>query len=306
MEEGDMGDPIGEEQLPPKAEELPQIMVSVIKPFKPSPRVARIVRQGKCYYHPAKPASYICSSCGKSICFACAKNLGDVFFCPQCAPLETPRPPHPTPREEESALNWYRALFTIGVILVIIGLLFVFMFWPLTSISAAEFQNLQEQYLRNGGHNFEGYNPQDVIVIRDTIIRMETDFDPGRFGVITMLWFESTGKDDTDFWISFDGDLKKDYHVGDIVSLTLHVGEDSRTHDEVIRELNNNLPDISNIDHTFSVNFVFYAMIIFGVFLVLIYVLFTRKVKRAKIPKTATYLEKGVEEGITEGESSAK
>jgi hypothetical protein len=289
MEEGDMGEKLDEEELP-SPDNLQDMKVKVIKPFKPGPRVARIVRQGKCYYHPAKPASYICSSCGKSICSVCAKSYGDVFFCPQCTPLEIPRSP-PAVGESESAANWYRALFTIGVIFIIIGSLFMLAYWPLTSMNAAEFENLQEQYLEDGGHNFKDYTPGDVIVIRDEIVRIEMDHDPGRYGVMTRLWFKSTGKGDNDFHMAFDADLERDYKVGDTVSITLHVDEDSRTHDEVIREYNNNLPDISNIDQTLSIDLLFYSIIIFGVLLIIIYVIFTNKMRRLKTAHISTPME---------------
>lgn len=304
MEEGEIGEKPGEEELPPP-DELKDMKVKVIKPFKPSPRVSRIVRQGKCYYHPIKPASYICSSCGKSVCSVCAKNLGDVFFCPQCAPLEAPIPPPSAPREAETAVSWYRALFTIGVILVIIGLLFVLLYWPLTSMSAAKFENLQEEYWDEGGHNFKGYRSGDIIVIRDKIVRRSMEYDP-IYGVVTRLWFDSTGKDDNDFNMLFDADLERDYKVGDTVSITLHVDEDDRTHDEVIQELNNDLPDMSNIDHTLSIDLVFYAIIIFGIFLILIYGLFTHKIRRAKTAESLASVETRGEEGKLEGEGSAK
>jgi hypothetical protein len=289
MEEGDIGEKLDEEELP-SPDNLQDMKVKVIKPFKPSPRVARIVRQGKCYYHPAKPASYICSSCGKSICSVCSKSYGDVFFCPQCAPLEIPRPPPPTLGESESAANWYRALFTIGVIFIIIGSLFMLAYWPLTSMNAAEFENLQDEYWNEGGHNFKDYRPGDVIVIRDKIERRVMEHDP-MYGVVTRLWFESTGKDDEDFNMLFDADLERDYKVGDMVSITLHVDEDSRTHDEVIKEYNNNLPDISNIDQTLSIDLLFYSIIIFGILLIIIYVIFTNKMRRLKTAHPSTPME---------------
>lgn len=304
MEEGDTGEKLDEEELPPP-DNLQDMKVKVIKPFKPSPRVARIVRQGKCYYHPAKPASYICSSCGKSICSVCSKNYGDVFFCPQCAPLEIPRPPPPVVGESESAANWYRALFTIGVIFIIIGSLFMLAYWPLTSMNAAEFENLQEDYWNEGGHNFKDYRPGDVIVIRDKIERRVMEHDP-MYGVVTRLWFESTGKDDEDFNMLFDADLERDYKVGDVVSITLHVEEDSRTHDEVIREYNNNLPDISNIDQTLSIDLIFYAIIIFGILLIVIYAIFTNKMRRVKTTQTSTPMEIEGEKEYFEGEGLGK
>ncbi len=76
--------------------------------------------------------------------------------------------------------------------------------------------------------------------------------------------------------MTFDADLERDYHVGDEVAITLHVDEETRDRNEVIRELHNNLPDISNIDHTLSINIVFYFLIGLGAFLVLLYVLFTK------------------------------
>ena len=56
--------------------------------------------------------------------------------------------------------------------------------------------------------------------------------------------------------------------------------EDSRTHNEIIQEFYNNQPDISNIDQTFSIDIVFYSMIVLGAFFVFIYMLFSRKVKQ--------------------------
>ena len=113
MEEGDSGKvpdekqlppPIDEDQLPPPPDEEPEVKVNVLKPFKPKPRITRIVAHGKCYYHPAKPASYICSSCGKNVCSICARDFGGAFFCPQCAPFERqrPKPPSPKPTDNRS------------------------------------------------------------------------------------------------------------------------------------------------------------------------------------------------------------
>ncbi len=286
--------------FPKATEDVSGIKVNVIKPFKPEPRVSKIVRQGKCYYHPAKPASYICSSCGKSVCSVCSKSVGGVFYCPQCAPPVPVERPPPKPLVDNT--SWYRALFSIGLVIVIIGVLFAVLYWPLSSMSATEFENLEEQYLRDGGHNFRDYNPGDTILIRDTIIRMETDFDPGRFGVITMLWFESTGKGDTDFWMSFDGDLEKDYHVGDSVAITLHVGEDQRSRNEIITERFNNLPDISNIDHSISIDIIFFAMIAFGTFMMFMVYLFMQKDKKEKA-RLQSSSEGGIGGGSPQSES---
>jgi hypothetical protein len=301
MEDGDSGSDISGEDSSPSPDEHSDIKVNVIKPFKPSPQAVRVVRQGKCYYHPAKPASYICTSCGKSVCSTCAKNLGEVFFCPQCAPFETFIPPPPPPQEIKKDTGWYKALFTIGIILIIIGSIFVLAYWPLTSMNAAEFENLQERYMDDGAYNYEDYRPGDVIVIRDTIVRRLVENDPN-FGVVTLLWFESTGKDDGDFRMRFDADLK-DYRVGDSVSITLHVEEDERTHDEVIREFNNNLPDISNIDHTLSFDLVFYSMIIFGLILVVIYFLFTKKQKMEEESEGTDFKKSEEEKGTPRDET---
>ena len=282
MEEGEYGKVIkeGPEPAPPEKDD---VKVKVIKPFKPLPRITRVMRQGKCYYHPSKPASYICASCGKSICSFCATNYGDVYFCPQCAPYQTYQEyaAPPPQKEEVRERGWYNAILAIGIILALIGAIMALVYWPLTSMSAAEFENLQEDYWLDGGHNLKDYRPGDIIVIRDTISRIETDYDP-TYGVITILWFKSTGKGDTDFSMSFDADLERDYHVKDTISITLHVDEEARSHDEVIRELNNNLPDISNIDHTISVDLVFYSLVVFGAFLVLIYMLLSKKLQRKR------------------------
>ncbi|UCG69549.1 MAG: hypothetical protein JSV09_00555 [Thermoplasmata archaeon] len=309
MEEGDPGDKIGGEESSLLPDEPSEMKVKVIKPFKPSPQAVKVVRQGKCYYHPAKPASYICTSCGKSVCVTCAKNLGEVFFCPQCAPFETQIPPPPPPQETKRDIGWYKALFSIGVILIIIGLIFVLIYWPLTSMSAAEFESLMEEYQKDpdgpgpetGSYNFKDYRPGDVIVIRDKIVRRSIERDPS-YGPITRLWFDSTGKDDNDFTLIFDADLERDYHVGDTVSITLHVDEDERTHNEVIREYNNNLPNISNIDHTISIDLVFYAMIIFGVILVVIYYLFTRQQKIVDESRISDSIGGRLGEGTTKDE----
>jgi hypothetical protein len=257
------------------------VKVNVINPFKPSVRISRVVRQGKCYYHPAKPASYLCASCGKSICNVCGRNISGTYFCPQCAPASLPIAQSVTPAPKEPDTSWYKAVLAIGVIFILIGAILLLGYWPLSSISAAEYENLLEDYRNDGGHNLKDYRPGDIITVRDTIIRLRVDHD-ANWGVITLLWFESTGKDDNDFWMTFDADLERDYHVGDDISITLHVEEDSRTHDEVIREDNNNLPDISNIDHTASIDMVFIAMIAIGSFLVIIYFLFAQKIKDSK------------------------
>lgn len=250
------------------------ISVNVIKPFKPGVRVSRIVPQGKCYYHPTKPASYICASCNKSVCTMCGTNMGGVYFCPQCRPYQrtyTTSAPE-TPVDNTS---WYRAMLTIGILFAIIGVILSVAYWPLTSMNAAEFDNMQERYWDGGGHNYEDYTEGDIIVIRDTIERIDTDYDP-QYGVVTEIWFKSSGKTDEDFTMVFDADLERDYHAGDEVAITLHIDEEQRNRNEVIRELHNNLPDISNIDHTISVNIVFYFLIGLGAFLVLLYVLFSK------------------------------
>lgn len=299
MEEGEYGKVIkeGPEPEPPKKDD---VKVKVIKPFKPLPRITRVMRQGKCYYHPSKPASYICASCGKSICTFCATNYGDVYFCPQCAPYETYQEyAAPPPHEEASETGWYNAILAIGIILAIIGAIMALAYWPLTSISAREYEKLYEDYEENLFQNFKDYRPGDVIVIRDTISRIRTEYSQV-YGVMTQLWFKSTGKGDTDFSLMFDADLERDYHVGDTVSITLHVDEESRTHREVISEYYNTLPDISNIDHTISVDLVFYSLVIFGAFLVLIYMLLSKKLQR-KESAMVTGLE-AIEEKKDEGE----
>ena len=172
-------------------------------------------------------------------------------------------------------------------------------------MKAAEFENLRDRYWDDGGHNFRDYKPGDVIVIRDTILRMSVDYDP-QWGVVTHLWFESTGKGDNDLIMTFDADLEGDYHVGDTVSITLHVDEESRTHDEVIRELNNNLTDTSNIDQTISADIVFYAIVVIGAFLVFIYMLFTHKVRRVEAAEASGSMEREIEEEITEDEGWAR
>lgn len=40
----------------------------------------------KCCYHEDIPASYICGSCGKSICIYCQKNTMLPYQCPECMP----------------------------------------------------------------------------------------------------------------------------------------------------------------------------------------------------------------------------
>lgn len=295
MEEGEKKSIEDEEPLPPPPDDMNQppplegtskgdegVKVNVLKPFKASPRVSRIVRQGKCFYHPEKPASYICNSCGKSICSVCTRNFSGVFMCPTCAPYVAPRTQLPSPATYTDNKSWYRALLAIGVVLLAIGLILALFYWPLASISAAEYENLQEQYWNDRGHNYKDYKPGDVIVIRDTIVRISDDHDP-MYGVVTRIWFESTGKGDLDFSLLFDADLEKDYHVGDTVSITLHVEEDLGTRDEVIREYNNNLPNTSNIDHTISIDLIFFALILFGAFLVFLYALFMRKEKKLEI-----------------------
>lgn len=282
MEEGNSGDSEIKAPLPPPPPDYSRvekardqgINVNVIKPFKPSPRVSRIVPHGKCYYHPTKPASYICASCSKSVCTMCGTNISGVYFCPQCAPYRrTYAAPPPDTKVDNT--SWYRAMLTIGVLFAIIGIILAVAYWPLTAMNAAEFENMRERYWDGGGHNFEDYTEGDVIVVRDTIVRIETDYD-AQYGVVTEIWFKSSGKDDEDFTMLFDADLERDYHVGDEVAITLHVDEDTRTRNEVIRELHNNLPDISNIDHTISINIVFYFLIGLGAFLVLLYVLFSK------------------------------
>ena len=158
-----------------------------------------------------------------------------------------------------------------------------------------------EKYYDEGSHNLKDYRPGDVIVIRDTIVRISIDYD-SIYGVVTFLWFESTGKGDEDFRLLFDADLERDYNVGDTVSITLHVEEDSRTRDEVIREYNNNLPNLSNIDHTISIDLIFLAMIIFGGFLVFIGILFLQKLKRQESAKKAGLMEESAEESVPEAE----
>ncbi len=298
MEEGDIGRmPV--EEPPPPPDVVSDVRVKVIKPFKPTPRVTRVVRQGKCYYHPAKPASYICSSCGKSVCSVCAQYTDGIYFCPQCAPYKRPTATSQPPADNTS---WYRVFFLIGVIIVIIGLLLALFYWPLTSMSAAEFENLEEEYSTDGGHNFKDYREGDVIVIRDTIVRISVEYDEFRYGVITRIWFESTGKGDNDFNMIFDADMERDYNEGDTVYITLHVDEDSRTRDEVIRERYNNVPDLSNIDHSISVDIVYIAMIVFGAFMIFIYVLFMHKVKRTEAKDSLETKDEHVGEGRVESE----
>jgi hypothetical protein len=274
------------EDVPKPVVEDDKIKVNVIQPFRPSVRISRVVRQGKCYYHPAKPASYICASCGKSVCTVCGRDVGGVYFCPQCAPPEVPIAQPVTPKVEEPNINAYRALFSIGIILIIIGAILLAAYWPLSSMSAADFENLRKEYRDDGSHNFKEFRPGDIIVIKDKIIRVDVQHDPA-WGVVTTFWFDTTGPDDLDFSLMFDGDLERDYREGDVVSITLHVEEDSRTQNEIIREDHNNIPDISNIDHTLSVDLVFISFIVLGGAFVVIYFMFYRKFKaiEGKEPK---------------------
>lgn len=270
---------------PPAHEEETGVKVKVINPFKPGVRVSRVIRQGKCYFHPAKPASYLCASCGKSICTVCGNDISGTYFCPQCTPVPPPVTAAQSPEPRQPDTSWYKAVLAIGIIFILIGAILVVAYWPLSSINAAEFENIRDDYFtpepgQPAGTNYPGYRPGDTITIRDTIVRRKIESNDSSFGTVTRFWFESTGKDDTDFWLDFDADLERDYHVGDEVAITLHVEEDSRFHNEVIRELDTStLPDISNIDHTFSINIVFYSIIIIGIFLVIMYAIFAKKAK---------------------------
>jgi hypothetical protein len=289
MEEGEKMKPMEGSSIP-SSDEKTQVKVNVITPFKPGVRISRVVKQGKCYYHPAKPATYVCASCAKSVCTVCGRDIGGAYFCPQCAPPDAPISAVVSPEKAKADTSWYKALLLVGVIMILIGSLLYVAYWPLSSINAAEFENLLEVYWEDpdgpngsamGGQNFPDYRPGDIITIKDKIVRRSIENDP-QWGVTTLLWFESTGKDDTDFSIRFDADLERDYNVGDVVSITFHIEEDSRTHDEVIRELNNNLPDISNINRAISVDLMFLAMTAFGIFLVVLYYMFTKKLKKAE------------------------
>jgi hypothetical protein len=282
-----------DDEVPPPSKDTPKdVKVNVIKPFKPGVRVSRLIRQGKCYFHPAKPASYICASCGKNVCNICGRDVNGTYFCPQCAPVLSRQAPAAPPEPKPPDTSWYKAVLAIGVSLIIIGGLLSVAYWPLSSINAAEFENLRDDYFtpepgKPAGTNYAGYRPGDTITIRDTIVRRKLESNDSTFGTVTRFWFESTGKDDTDFWLDFDADLERDYHVGDEVAITFHVEEDSRFHNEVIKELDTStLPDISNIDHTFSINIVFYSVIAIGIFLVILYAFFTKKAKEFEVKKT--------------------
>jgi hypothetical protein len=48
----------------------------------------RIPSPGMCHYHQSIKASYICSRCGRSICGNCARKIGGIIFCLNCAPLK--------------------------------------------------------------------------------------------------------------------------------------------------------------------------------------------------------------------------
>jgi hypothetical protein len=291
--EQDGDDKIPMEDVPPPVQEKEKdVKVKVITPFKPGVRISRVIRQGKCYFHPAKPASYICASCGKSVCTICGRDVNGTYFCPQCAPVPAPVQPAPPPEPKPPDTSWYKAVLAVGIILVLIGAILAVAYWPLSSINAAEFENLRDDYFtpepgQPAGTNYESYRPGDTITIRDTIVRRKIESNDSTFGTVTRFWFKSTGKDDTDFWMDFDVDLEKDYHVGDEVVIILHVEEDDRFHNEVIKELDTStLPDISNIDHTFSINIVFYSFIIIGVFLIVLFVIFTQKAKDFEVKKT--------------------
>jgi hypothetical protein len=283
-----------EDQPPLDPGEEDGVKVKVINPFKPGVRISRVIRQGKCYYHPAKPASYLCASCGKSICTICGTDINGTYFCPMCTPVPSPSTPAlPPPESKPPDTSWIKPAFAIGIIFILIGAILVVAYWPLSSISAAEFDNLQKEYdegdpLNNiaPGTNFPIYRPGDTITIRDTIARRTIQTNDSTFGTLTLLWFESTGIDDEDFWLSFDADLERDYHVGDEVVITLHVEEHPRFHHEIIKELDNDRPDITNIDHTLSTNLVFYSIILIGILLVAICAVSLKKARDLKARET--------------------
>lgn len=107
-----------------------------------------------------------------------------------------------------------------GCLLFIFALSLLIGFWNFMGIigpaHSAEDVTTQE---RNG--EFTDYNEGDIITLRDQISRLETRVINNRTHVV--IWFESSGKGDNDFNVTFKDDISGSYNKGDIVVVFLEI-----------------------------------------------------------------------------------
>ncbi|UCH87953.1 MAG: hypothetical protein JSV49_06695 [Thermoplasmata archaeon] len=74
-----------------------------------------------CHFHNEIPASFLCDSCGKSLCMYCQRNRDMPYQCPECMPAFWEKKV-----KKERMIFWTPVLAIIAVILLLTGWLIVY------------------------------------------------------------------------------------------------------------------------------------------------------------------------------------
>ena len=123
----------------------------------------------------------------------------------------------------------FNLLSKIGAVLAVLGVIGYVIIFP--SFMAKDGQDFASQLSvdANGDENFSDYDDGDVVIIVDTISRMQ--YDEGK----TSVWLESIGKTDKHLRFVFNEDLMNDFGVGNEVVITFEVANSGQS-ETVINE----------------------------------------------------------------------
>tara|TARA_B110000014_G_scaffold219410_1_gene174925 strand:- start:11 stop:805 length:795 start_codon:yes stop_codon:yes gene_type:complete len=123
----------------------------------------------------------------------------------------------------------FNLLSKIGAVLAVLGVIGYVIIFP--SFMAKDGQDFASQLSvdANGDENFGDYDDGDVVIIVDTISRMQ--YDEGK----TSVWLESIGKTDQHLRFVFSKDLMNDFGVGNEVVITFEVANSGQS-ETVINE----------------------------------------------------------------------
>lgn len=90
-----------------------------------------------CHFHEDIPASFICNTCGRSICYYCQKNTTFPYQCPECMP------------EYWSKKVKKERLLCLGPIVIIIALILASVIFSIFLIPDYEYEGYTDIYLEN-------------------------------------------------------------------------------------------------------------------------------------------------------------